>query len=141
MAYPYADPSVTTPISTTDPYGSPAMTTNPPAYVNPPTYAPGWEPRANRPAPARDGRAMTVLRVITYVSATLASVAFLAVVIFGGVTLYRLASAFGSAGSPFSTSDVTPYVPTPEELNAGDPSGHTAFCFANPTDPACAGGN
>ena len=86
---------------------------------------------------------MTVLRAIAYVSTTLASVLFILLVIYGGIQLYRLQSALSGVlpRQPFSTTQPSYQAPSPDELNRQDPSGHTSFCFAHPTDPSCAGAN
>jgi hypothetical protein len=69
--------------------------------------------------PPRDGRAMTVLRAIAYVLTSLASLLFIAVVIYGVIQLGRAQSAledlYGGVGTPSfdlpATSD--PLAPPP----------------------------
>ena len=87
---------------------------------------------ARRPVAVRDGRTTTV-----------ASLLFILLVIYGGIQLYRVQSALSGVFSrpPFSTTQPSYQAPTPGELNQGDPSGKTQFCFANPTDRSCANAN
>lgn len=103
----------------------------------------GWEPRAGRrdAGSSSTSRAVTVLRVIAYVTTSLASIVFLALVIYAGLIYYQLRQGLEELfdGNPAVSE---PYVPaTPEELDQGNPSGYTQFCFANPDDPICAGAN
>jgi hypothetical protein len=109
------------------------------------TATPGPAPwgTTRRATVARDGRAMTVLRAVAYVTTTLASVLFIVLVIAGMVLFSRFQSAVsgGFPRLPLPTSQPSYQAPTPEQLNQGDPSGKTQFCFANPNDPICANAN
>jgi hypothetical protein len=76
-----------------------------PATVGEQAAQVGWAP-APRPAPAHtpprgqrpvrpgDGRALTVLRTVTYVLASLASLLFLALVVWGVVGYLQFSAAF-----------------------------------------------
>ncbi|GAA1834039.1 hypothetical protein GCM10009836_10220 [Pseudonocardia ailaonensis] len=51
-------------------------------------------PRAARAARTGDGRALTVLRTVTYVLVSLASLLFILLVVYGGIEFYRLSTEF-----------------------------------------------
>jgi hypothetical protein len=95
----------------------------------------GWSPS---PRPARasgDGRALTALRVVTYVLTSLASVLLIASAVYGAVQLNRLADALqGFGGGPSSASSTT------SPLDEGVPPQElSSYCLEAPADPACAG--
>lgn len=106
----------------------------------------GWEqgrPTYPPARPAGDGKAVTALRVTAYVLTSLASLLFIAVVVYGAVQLNRLGTAleqFGSSFPAFGSSSTPPdvsvedgyigYTMTPDELDA--------YCPEAPDDPACA---
>ncbi|RZT88737.1 hypothetical protein EV383_5682 [Pseudonocardia sediminis] len=90
-------------------------------------------PRAARSAPAapattvvvRDSGAMTALRVVTYVLVSLASLVFLAFVVYGGIRYVQLRDTLST--SPFGS------------LSSSSPgSGTPAICVTDPTSEACA---
>lgn len=94
----------------------------------------GWSP-SPRTAPAPgDGRALTALRVVTYVLASLASLLLIASVIYGVVQVNRLVDALqGFGGGPSSASSTT------FPLDEGVPPELGTYCLEAPDDPACAG--
>ncbi|GAA4555708.1 hypothetical protein [Pseudonocardia xishanensis] len=51
-------------------------------------------PRGQRPVRVGDGPALTALRTVTYVLASLASLLFIALVVYGVVAWYQLSAAF-----------------------------------------------
>ncbi|MCW2720189.1 hypothetical protein [Pseudonocardia sp.] len=60
----------------------------------------GWGPtprsgRSYSSADRRDGKALTALRVVTYVLVSLASLVFIASAVYAGVAVYRLHGAVG----------------------------------------------
>ncbi|MET0190871.1 MAG: hypothetical protein ABW212_17855 [Pseudonocardia sediminis] len=90
------------------------------------------EPRAARSAPApattvvaRDSGAMTALRVVTYVLVSLASLVFLALVVYGGITYVQLRDTLSN--SPFGSLSSSSSGP-----------GTPAICVTDPTSEACA---
>jgi hypothetical protein len=93
----------------------------------------GWSP-SPRTAPASgDGRALTALRVVTYVLTSLASLLLIASVVYGAVQLNRLVDALqGFGGGPSATSSTSP-------LDEGVPPELGTYCLEAPDDPACAG--
>lgn len=60
--------------------------------LQPGTERPGWGPRRPHPAP-RDSAVLTTLRVLTYVLTSLASLLFIALVIYGAVRLGQFQTA------------------------------------------------
>ena len=89
------------------------------------------------PAPAEQtaggSNAMTVLRAITYVLTSIASLLFILLVIYGAVKVNQLSNALSSSpfGSGFSSSS---YETSP---NAGT---RPAICDTDPTNSVCYGG-
>ncbi|MDN5914459.1 MAG: hypothetical protein L0I76_05020 [Pseudonocardia sp.] len=79
---------------------------------------------------ARDSGAMTALRVITYVLVSLASLVFLAFVVYGGIKYMQLRDAFST--SPFGSLTGSSASP-----NAGT---RPAICDTDPAAPVCVGG-
>lgn len=77
-----------------NPYGNPG-------YAPPGQYQQHQPPaRVERVTVARDGRGMATLRVITYILASLASLLFIALVIYGYLQLRNLQAALeGFTGS------------------------------------------
>ena len=69
----------------------------------------GWgpTPRSNRSYTAgrRDGRTLTVLRTVTHVLTSLASIVFIVVAVYAGMTLYRIN---GSVDRTSPTVTMTP---------------------------------
>lgn len=101
-----------------------------------------WPDRPNGPMilpePARleairagDGRAMTALRVVTYVLASLASLAALCVVIYAGIKWWQISDALESLG------EVGSDYPTFSETDAPDTGEFLTYCDAYPEDPTC----
>jgi hypothetical protein len=81
----------------------------------------GWAPpRSRTGTTGGDGTAMTALRVTTYVLTSLASIVFLAMVVYGAVQLNRLQNAFQGvtggfgAASPAAPFDASPGIPPDE---------------------------
>ncbi len=79
---------------------------------------------------SRDSRAMTALRVITYLLASLASLVFLALVVYLGIKAVQLRDTLSS--SPFGSLTGSSSSP-----DAGD---RPTICTIEPTAPFCAGG-
>ncbi|MBW0105144.1 hypothetical protein [Pseudonocardia sp. KRD291] len=75
---------------------------------------------------ARDSGAMTALRVVTYVLVSLASLVFLAFVVYGGVKYMQLRDAFST--SPFGSLT----------SSSSSDTGVPAICVTDPANPACA---
>jgi hypothetical protein len=78
------------------------------------------QPRPRTGAAGRDGMAMTALRVTTYVLTSLASVVFLALVVYGGVQLNRLQSSWTEFTSGLGASPMVPFDTAPG-MDYGDP--------------------
>lgn len=91
-----------------------------------------FAPQAAPPAPApRDSSAMTALRIIAYVLTSLASLLFIALVVYGAIKVNQLQDAlqnspFGTLGSSSNSSP-----------NLGT---RPAICATDPTNPVCYGG-
>lgn len=89
--------------------------------------APQARPASAPAVVARDPRALTALRVITYLLVSLASLVFLAAVVYGGIRYLALRDAFSLPS--FGTS-----------IGSSAPDAGSAVCELDPTNPACRGG-
>lgn len=100
-----------------------------PRHGRPTGTAPGYG-SASAPAAPQDSSGMTALRIITYALTSLASLLFIALVVYGAIKLNQLQDAF--ANSPFgnlSTSSSSP-----------DAGTRPAICDTEPTNAICYGG-
>jgi hypothetical protein len=121
-------------------------TTKPERPAGPPT---SWASSRSRRAvktSGSEGKAMSVLRAVTYVLASLASLLFIALVIYGAIQLNRLGNALENFASGFpglgsSSTGTTPALPSGSENYIGyrlTPNELDAYCPEVPDDPTCA---
>lgn len=90
------------------PQRRPAGPATPPAYP-----APVQTRTKTIIIPPRDGRAMTILRATAYVLTSLASLLFIAVVIYGVIQLGRAQSALEELGTSIPSVELPPTADVP----------------------------